>query len=105
MAARPKRQPQRSCVACRQAQDKSGLLRVVRAADRMVVDERGKLAGRGAYLCPNPACLERAVKTKALERALGVPLPAETIEKLREAVSRGTAQGSGNTAGAGDGGN
>ena len=42
----------------------------------------GKLPGRGAYVCPDPACLARARKTKALERAFSAPLPPEVWEAL-----------------------
>ncbi|MGH2536109.1 MAG: RNase P modulator RnpM [Candidatus Promineifilaceae bacterium] len=71
--------PQRTCVICRRTAGKRSLFRVVRAAEGGVsLDPSGKRAGRGAYLCPDPACWERAVRGDALERALRGPLsPAE----------------------------
>lgn len=74
---------QRTCVACRQMQDKRRLCRVVRTpAGDMLLDESGKMPGRGAYICKNPACLQRAFKTRALERALKHPLPEALKEEL-----------------------
>ena len=78
--------PMRMCMGCRQRRPKKELVRVVRkAADgQVVLDSSGKLAGRGAYICSdNLACLERAVKSRALERALEAPVEAEVFESLR----------------------
>jgi len=77
-------QPQRSCVGCRTVRAKGDLIRVVRTpAGELVLDEgRGKLPGRGAYLCPNVDCLRRALKARALERALKQPVPPELVERL-----------------------
>ncbi|MDO4493252.1 MAG: YlxR family protein [Clostridia bacterium] len=74
----------RMCVACRVMQPKKELLRVVRTAEGTVaVDRTGRVNGRGAYLCPNAECLEKALKTKAIERALEVKLDEETIARMR----------------------
>lgn len=79
----PKSIPQRQCVGCREKKPKPELVRVVRAPDGSIsLDARGKAAGRGAYLCPNPACLKKAQKNRALERAFDVPIPAEIYEQL-----------------------
>jgi uncharacterized protein len=70
---RPKHIPVRTCVACRRTDAKRGLFRVVRDADgHVAVDPTGKRAGRGAYLCHDPACWEQALKRRGLERALRV---------------------------------
>ena len=62
---------------------KPELIRVVRAPDGDIsLDARGKAAGRGAYLCPNPECLKKARKSRALERAFDAPIPAEIYEQL-----------------------
>ena len=71
--ARNKHKPQRMCVACRQSQDKKSLVRLVRTPERVVVDQTGKLAGRGAYLHADPDCWERGVK-KNIEKALNTSL-------------------------------
>src|SRR5215212_159383 len=70
---KPKHIPQRSCVACRTAQGKHDLVRLVRTPEgEIVVDPTGKLSGRGAYLCPRPDCLRAAQKRKSLDRALAI---------------------------------
>lgn len=68
---KPKKVPMRMCVGCREMKPKRELIRIVRSAEGEVkVDLTSKAPGRGAYLCANAACLEKAVKTRALERAL-----------------------------------
>lgn len=70
---RVKHVPQRTCIACRRSDAKRGLIRLVRSPEgRVGVDPTGKRAGRGAYLCHDPACWEAAVKRRALERALKI---------------------------------
>lgn len=79
----PKKLPLRQCVGCREMKPKRELIRVVKSPEGQVsLDFRGKLPGRGAYLCPNGACLARAKKSKALERAFELPLPSEVYEAL-----------------------
>lgn len=79
----PKKIPMRQCVGCREMKPKKELIRVVRSPEGQVsLDFRGKLPGRGAYVCPDPACLARARKSKALERAFSAPLPPEVWEAL-----------------------
>ncbi len=79
----PKKMPMRQCLGCREMKPKASLVRVVRSPEGEVsVDLRGKLQGRGAYVCRDAACLKKAIKTRALERALGVGLPEELAETL-----------------------
>lgn len=81
----PKKIPMRQCVGCREMKPKKELIRVVRSPDGQVsLDFRGKLPGRGAYVCPNPACLAKTKKSKALERAFSAPLPEEVYQALEE---------------------
>jgi len=78
-----KRVPQRTCVACRQVDDKRGLVRLVRtAAGAVEVDPTGKKAGRGAYLCPLAECWETGITGGKLEHALKVTLTRERKEEL-----------------------
>jgi predicted RNA-binding protein YlxR (DUF448 family) len=80
-----KRIPQRTCVGCRTVRPKRELVRIVRTPEgRVVVDETGKQSGRGAYLCPEASCWERAVSKGQLSRALRVNLTEETRARLRE---------------------
>lgn len=65
-----KKIPQRMCVVCRQMKPKKDCLRVVRTTDdNYVFDTTGKLNGRGAYVCKEQSCLDKCVKTKALNKA------------------------------------
>ena len=73
-----KKVPMRMCVACREMKPKKELIRVVRTPEgEIVADETGRKNGRGAYLCRAEACFNKAVKTRALERALEHPLSEE----------------------------
>lgn len=84
-----KKIPQRQCVGCRTMKDKKSLLRVVRSPEGEIsLDFRGKKPGRGAYVCPDPACLKKARKSRALERALETSIPAEVYDAM-EAELRG----------------
>ena len=84
----PKKIPMRMCVACRQMRPKKELVRIVRTPEGPVVRDRtGRANGRGAYLCGSLDCLNKAVKTRALERALEAKIEPELIEELKEAFS------------------
>lgn len=81
---RQKHVPQRTCVACRQVKNKRELVRIVRTPDfHVLVDETGKRAGRGAYLCRSASCWRLALEKGALSRALNVGLTAEQASELR----------------------
>ena len=81
----PKKIPMRQCLGCREMKPKKELIRVVRSPQGEVsLDFKGKLPGRGAYVCPNPACLAKARKAKALERAFSAPLPDPVWEALEQ---------------------
>jgi predicted RNA-binding protein YlxR (DUF448 family) len=88
---RPRHIPQRMCIACRRTDAKRGLLRLVRTTDgHVVLDRTGKLNGRGAYLCHEPACWDQALKRKGLERALRVttllPEDRTTLEQFADGL-------------------
>lgn len=79
-----KKIPMRMCVACREMRAKKDLMRVVRTAEgELRLDTTGKLNGRGAYLCRDAACMNKAIKTRALERALEAPM----TDALKEAIA------------------
>ena len=74
----PRSVPSRSCVACRTSRPKRDLVRVVRTPDgRVLIDQSGRLAGRGAYLCRDGACWRIAHERGTLARALNSTVPAE----------------------------
>ena len=78
-----KKIPQRQCMGCRERKAKRELIRVVRGTDGNVsLDFGGKMNGRGAYICPNPDCLKKVQKSKALDRSLEVTIPEEVYERL-----------------------
>ena len=78
-----KKIPQRQCMGCRERREKREMIRVVRTTEGNVqLDFSGKLNGRGAYICPKPECLQKARKSKALERSLEVPIPEEVYDRL-----------------------
>ena len=82
-----KKIPQRQCMGCRERKAKREMIRVVRGTDGNVsLDFGGKMNGRCAYICPNPDCLKKAQRSKALERSLEVEIPAEVYERLTKEI-------------------
>ena len=78
-----KKIPMRMCVGCREMKPKKELIRVVHQPDGgVILDRTGKAAGRGAYLCDDPACLAAARKKKALNRAFKIQIPDSIYEEL-----------------------
>ena len=66
------------------------MLRVVRGTDGEVsLDFSGKLNGRGAYVCPDMACLVKARKSRSLERCLETPIPEEVYDRLEKEMEGG----------------
>ena len=80
-----KKIPQRQCMGCRERKNKRELIRVVRSPEGNVSqDFGGKMNGRGAYLCPDPECLKRAIRSKALDRSLEVTIPEDVYARLEK---------------------
>ena len=85
-----KKIPMRQCLGCREMKPKPELLRVVRSPEGEVsLDTRGKKPGRGAYVCPNADCLKKAIKTRALSRALETEIPEEVMQRLAAELEEG----------------
>ena len=83
MPVKPRKIPQRQCVGCREMKEKKALLRIVRTPEGdVLLDGTGKKSGRGAYVCHDPACLKRARKSRALERAFETAIPPEVYDAL-----------------------
>lgn len=88
MLQKPKKIPMRMCVGCREMKPKGSLIRVVRSPEGQVsLDPAGKKPGRGAYVCRDVACLNRAIRQKQLERQLQSALGPETADALRETLA------------------
>lgn len=80
-----KKIPARRCVGCKESKDKKELIRIVLTPEKnLELDVTGKKNGRGAYICKNPECLEKAFKTKGLEKAFKMQIPNEFADRLKE---------------------
>ena len=77
----------RQCVGCGNKCDKREMMRVVRTPEGdITLDFKGKMNGRGAYLCKNPECLTKAFKNKGLERAFKTNISEEVVNRLKEEI-------------------
>ena len=75
----------RRCVGCGTSMEKDMLVRIVRGLDGEIhVDFSGKANGRGAYICKNSECLDRAFKRRGFEKSFKEAISAETIENLKK---------------------
>ena len=80
-----KKVPLRQCVGCGEMKNKKEMTRVIKTAeDEIVLDKTGKKNGRGAYLCMEKECLEKAIRQKGLERSLKTSIPQEVVESLKK---------------------
>lgn len=85
-----KRVPMRTCVGCSSIKPKKELIRIVRKPTGEVqIDFKGKISGRGAYICPNIECLNAAIKNKRIEKSLEVKISDELYQKLKEELIKG----------------
>ncbi len=78
-----KKVPLRQCVGCGEMKNKRDMMRVLRAADGAIcLDVTGKKNGRGAYICTQRECLQKARRNKGLERSFKMSIPEEVYETL-----------------------
>jgi len=82
-----KKIPLRQCVGCGEMKAKKELIRIIKAEDEVLLDATGRKNGRGAYICANPQCLQKARKSKGLERSLKVAIPPSVYESLEREMS------------------
>ena len=76
--------PQRTCIGCNSKKNKNELIRIVKNKDGNIsIDRTGKASGRGAYICDSIECLEKAIKSKRLERTFETKISDEIYENLR----------------------
>ena len=81
--------PIRTCLGCGHQRPKKGLVRIVLKDGALLIDERGGLSGRGAYLCPQGACLNRLLKKRGrLSHALRVSLPGYMEEDFLRGIGQ-----------------
>jgi predicted RNA-binding protein YlxR (DUF448 family) len=80
-----KKQPIRTCIACRKEFDKKDLLRIVKSKDGVFsVDKTGKANGRGAYICSSADCIKKLNKAKLLNRVFAMNVPNEIYLEIEE---------------------
>ncbi|WAW15640.1 RNase P modulator RnpM [Peptostreptococcus equinus] len=78
-----KKVPQRKCIACQQRGDKKSLVRIVKTKENEIfLDPSGRANGRGAYVCATEECLNKAIKSKALNRAFKMNVEDEIYNHL-----------------------
>ena len=82
-----KKIPLRMCTGCMEMKPKKELIRIVKSPEGEVsVDLTGKKSGRGAYICKDIECLEKAFKTKRLSRNLDTAIDNEIYDRLRKEI-------------------
>ena len=82
--------PQRTCMGCNSKKDKKDLISIVKNnKNEISIDKTGKQDGRGAYICNNIQCLEKVIKTKRLEKALGLKITEEVYSNLKNIINGG----------------
>ena len=80
-----KKVPMRKCVGCQEMKSKKEMIRMIRDTEgKFGLDATGKKNGRGAYICPDRACLQAAIKNHGLERSFGQAIPEEVYETLKK---------------------
>mgnify|MGYP003461883544 FL=1 len=80
-----KKIPLRMCLGCNEMKPKNELIRVVKDPEGNIsLDFTGKKNGRGAYICRSKACLEKAIKSKRIERSFSVAIPNEIYDSLEK---------------------
>jgi predicted RNA-binding protein YlxR (DUF448 family) len=87
-ALKTKKIPVRMCIACREGRPKKELVRIVSVEGDLIPDDTGKAHGRGAYLCPDVNCLDRARKIRAFDRALETPMTEEAYNAIKRVILR-----------------
>ena len=82
-----KKIPLRMCIGCGEMKPKRELIRVVRQPDENIcLDATGKKAGRGAYICPQSACLKQARKARRLEKSFSCRIDDAVYDALEAAM-------------------
>lgn len=78
-----KKIPQRQCVGCGENKNKKDMIRIIKTnEDKIFLDDTGKKNGRGAYICKTKECLNKAFKTKGIERSLKIKIPQDIYDEL-----------------------
>ena len=80
-----KKIPLRQCVGCGEMKGKKEMLRVLKTPEgEICLDTTGKKNGRGAYICRQKECLQKARKNKGLERSFKMSISPESYDMLEK---------------------
>ena len=80
--------PQRTCIGCNAKKDKNEFIRIVKDNQKNIsIDKTAKANGRGAYICDNIECLEKAIKNKKIEKSFKMQIDESVYESLRGVIS------------------
>lgn len=80
-----KKIPMRQCVGCGEMKPKKELIRILKTEENnFIIDKTGRKNGRGAYICLARECLEKAIKSRGLERSFKMKISEEVYESLKE---------------------
>ena len=83
-----KKIPMRRCLGCMESKPKNELCRIVKDKDNNIkIDNSGKAEGRGAYICINEDCLDKAIKSKRLQKEFEMNIDKNIFEELRERIN------------------
>lgn len=78
-----KKIPMRKCLGCNEMKPKRELIRAVKSPEGEIsLDLTGKKSGRGAYICPDKDCFDKARKGRRIERALETKIPEEVYDEM-----------------------
>lgn len=84
-----KKIPMRRCLGCFESKPKKELIRIVKNKDGEIsLDKTGKKQGRGAYICGNKECLEKAIKSKKIEKEFETEINEEIYALLRRDINK-----------------
>ena len=82
-----KKVPLRRCLGCLESKPKNELYRIIKTKENeILLDETGKLNGRGAYICKNGECLDKAIKFKRIEREFEIKVTDEIYTKIKNRI-------------------
>ena len=79
-----KKEPLRQCIGCMEMKPKKEFVRIVKnKLGEVSLDTTGKAQGRGAYICPNPECLKKTIKSRRLEKVFEMKIPEEVLADMQ----------------------
>jgi predicted RNA-binding protein YlxR (DUF448 family) len=84
-----KKVPLRQCIGCGEMKSKKEMIRILKTEEEgIVLDATGRKNGRGAYICPSRECLEKAVKSRGLDRSFKMSVPKEVYQTLEKEMEQ-----------------